>query len=93
MKINDKKAIELFKEYLKSNMLREKIKIDDELYYSDYGITNNPFLMNNHTLYKTVNGKNIKVAEQKPKRISGGRYSEKIYKIVTYSEQKEVCIL
>lgn len=67
MKINDKKAIELFKEYLKSNMLREKIKIDDELYYSDYGITNNPFLMNNHTLYKNVNGKNIKVAEQKPK--------------------------
>ena len=55
MKINDKKAIEFFKEYLKSNMLREKIKIDDELYYSDYGIANNPFLMNNHTLYKTVN--------------------------------------
>lgn len=49
--------------------------------------------MNNHTLYKTVNGKNIKIAEQKPKRISGGRYSEKNYKIVTYSEQKEAFIL
>lgn len=49
--------------------------------------------MNNHTLYKTVNGKNIKIAEQKPKRLSGGRYSEKVYKIVTSSEQKEVCII
>lgn len=93
MKIDDKKAVELFKKYLKSNMLREKIEIDDELYYSDYAITNNPHLMNNHILYKTVNGKNIKIAEQKPKRISGGRYSEKVYKIVTSSEQKEVCIL
>ena len=90
MKINDKKAIELFKTYLKSNMLREKIEIDDTLYYSDYGVVNNPFLPNNHTLYKTVNGKKIKIAEQKPKRLSSGRYSEKIYKIVTSSEQKEV---
>lgn len=93
MKINDKKAVELFKKYLKSHMLREKIEIDDELYYSDYGIVNNPHLMNNHTLYKTVNGKNIKIAEQKPKRISGGKYSEKLYKIVISSEQKAVCIL
>ena len=85
MSIKDNtKAIELFKEYVDCNSLRRKIEIDDEL-YPKYDIFSNPYIKKNNALY--VNGN--KIAEQIPKLLKGGRYSEKLWKIVVYDETQD----
>lgn len=85
MSIKDNtKAIKLFKEYVDCNLLRRKIDIDNEL-YPKYDILSNPYIRKNHALY--VNGN--KIAEQIPKLLKGGKYSEKLWKIVVYDETQD----